>query len=75
MISEISIVIGTFGKVPKSLERGLKELETKGLIETIQTTALLKSVRKLGKLKETSYHSDTSERPSCNAGVENLQKI
>ena len=41
----IPIVIGALGTVPKGLEKSLSELEIKGRIETIQTTALLKSAR------------------------------
>ena len=39
------IVVDALGTVvPKSLERNLEELEIRGRIETIQTTALLKPV-------------------------------
>ena len=36
--------IGAFGTAPKSLVKRLKVLEIGGRVETIQTTALLKSV-------------------------------
>ena len=45
----IPIVVGALGTVPKSLE----ELEIRGRIETIQTTALLRSVRILRRVLET----------------------
>ena len=45
------IVIGALGMVHKGLERGLKQLEIRGRIETIQTTALLKLVRNPGDPK------------------------
>ena len=46
----IPIVIGVLGMVPKGLKKGL---EIGGRIETIQTTALLKSARILGRVLET----------------------
>ena len=49
----ISIVIGVFGTIPKSLERGLEELVIQEQIETIQTTALLISARILRGIAET----------------------
>ena len=39
------MLIGALGTVPKSLKRGLKEQEIGGRIETVQTTALLRSTR------------------------------
>ena len=39
----IPIDVGAFGTIPKGLERGLQELEIRGRIETVQTTALLRS--------------------------------
>ena len=50
---EIPIVIGALGMVPKGLERSLEELEIRGRIETIQTTALLRSARILRRVLET----------------------
>ena len=41
-VKVVPIVIGALGTVPKGLEKSLSELEIKGRIETIQTTALLK---------------------------------
>ena len=46
-------VIGAIGTVPKGLEKSLSELEIKGRIETIQTTALLKSARIIRRVLET----------------------
>ena len=43
-VTVIPIVIGALGTAPKGLERGLEELEIRGRIETVQTTALLRSV-------------------------------
>ena len=44
-LTVIPIVIGALGKIPKGLVNGLKDLEIKGQIETIQTTALLRLAR------------------------------
>ena len=41
----IAILIGALGTVHKSLENRLEELEIRGKIESIQTTALLRSAR------------------------------
>ena len=41
----IPVVIGTLGMVLKDLEKELEELEIRGRIKTIQTTALLRSAR------------------------------
>ena len=49
-VTVIPIVIGVLGTVSKGLERGLEELEIEGRIETMQTTALLRSVRILRKV-------------------------
>ena len=38
---------------PQSLKRGLEELEIRDRVETIQTTALLRSARILGRFLET----------------------
>ena len=49
----VPIVIGVLGTVPKSLEKNLGELEVRGRIETIQSTALLGSARILRRVRET----------------------
>ena len=49
----IPIVIGAFSTVTKGLQKGLEELEVGGRVETIQTTALLRTVRILRKVLET----------------------
>ena len=48
----ILIVIGVLGTVPRDLEKGLEELEFRGQIETIQTTALLRSAIILRRVLE-----------------------
>ena len=49
----ISIVIGALGTVLRGWERGLEELEIGGRIQTIQTTAVLRSARIVGRVLET----------------------
>ena len=41
----IPVVIGALGMVLKSLEKGLEELETRGRIKIIQTTAFLRMTK------------------------------
>ena len=41
----LPIVIGAFGTVTKGLLKGLEDLEVGGRMETIQTTALLRTAR------------------------------
>ena len=52
-VTVIPIIIGALGTVPKRLERGLEELEIGGRIDTIQTTAMLRSARILRRVLET----------------------
>ena len=55
----IPIVIGAFGIVTKGLLEELEELEIGGRVETIQTTALLRTtsiLRRVLRLEETCCH-------------------
>ena len=52
-VTIISIVIGAFGTVTKGLLKGLEDLEVGGRVETIQTTALLRTARILRRVLET----------------------
>ena len=45
-VISILVVIVALGMVPKSLEKGLEKLEIQKRVETIQTTALLRSASK-----------------------------
>ena len=45
MVIIIPIVIGALKTIPKSLVKGLKDLEIRGQVESIQTSALLRSAR------------------------------
>ena len=49
----IPIVIGAFGTVTKGLLKGLEDLEVGGRVETIKTTALLRTARILRRVLET----------------------
>ena len=73
-VTIIPIVIGAFGTVTKGLLKGLEDLEVGGRLETILTTALLKSARILRRVQETCCHSISSERPSASADVKNSYK-
>ena len=53
MVTIIPIVIGAFGTVTKGLLKGLEDLEVGGRVETIQTTALLRTARIQRKVLET----------------------
>ena len=52
-VTIIPIVIGAFGTVTKGLLKGLEDLEVSGRVETIQTTALLKTARILRRVLQT----------------------
>ena len=52
-VTVIPIVIGAFGTVTKRLLKGLDDLEVGGGVETIQTTALLRTVGILRRVLET----------------------
>ena len=52
-ITVIPIVIGALGTLLKGLLKRLDDLEIRGQIETIQTTALLRSARILRRVLET----------------------
>ena len=49
-VTTVPIVIGALGTVPKGLLKGLEDLEVGGRVETIQTTALLKTARILSRV-------------------------
>ena len=52
-VTFISTVIGALGTVTEGLIKGLEDLEIRGRVETIQTTALLRSPRILRRVLET----------------------
>ena len=49
-VTIVPIVIGAFGTVTKGLIKGLEDLEVGGRVETIQTTALLRTARILKRV-------------------------
>ena len=52
-VTIIPIVIGAFGTVTKGVLNGLEDMEVGGRMETIQTTALLRTAIILRKVLET----------------------
>ena len=73
-VTMIPIVIGVLGTVTKGLIRGLEDLEISEGMDTIQTTAWLRSARILWRVQEIRAHSDSSWKPSAIAGVKLFQK-
>ena len=67
----IPIVIGAFGTVTKGLLKVLEDLEVGGRVETIQTTALLRTARILRRALETCCRSNSSEKPSADVKSSN----
>ena len=55
-VTIVPIVIGALGTVTKGLLKGLEDLEVGGRVETIQTTALLRTARILRRVLETWGH-------------------
>ena len=49
----VPIVIGALGRITKGLLKGMEDLEVGGRVETIQTTALLRTARTLRRVLET----------------------
>ena len=49
----IPIVISALGTIPKGLVKGLEDLEIRGQVETMQTTALSRSAKILRRVLET----------------------
>ena len=49
----VQIVIGALGTETKGILKGLEDLEVGGRLETIQTTALLRTARILKRILET----------------------
>ena len=52
-VTIVPIVIGTLGTITKGLLKDLEDLEIGGRVETIQTTALLRTARILRRVLET----------------------
>ena len=73
-VTMVPIVIGALGTIDKGLVKGLEDLEVGERVETIQTTALLRTARIL-RLEETCCHSNSSEKPSANTDVKNSKGV
>ena len=52
-VTIVPIVIGALGTVTKGLLKGLEDLEVSGRVDTIQTTALLRTARILRRVLDT----------------------
>ena len=52
-VTIVPIVIGALGTITKGLLKGLEDLEVGGRVETIQTTALLRTARILRRVLKT----------------------
>ena len=52
-VTIVSIVIGALGTITKGVLKGLEDFEVGGWVETIQTTALLRTARILRRVQET----------------------
>ena len=74
-VTSIPIVIGVLGIVANGLIKGQEDLEIRGWVETLKTTASLWSVRILETLEETCCHSNFSERLSAKTDVKNSQGV
>ena len=74
-VTVIRIIIGVLGTISKGLVKGMEDVEIRGQVEVIQTTALLRTARILRRVQKTCSHSKSSERLSANAGVKNIQGV
>ena len=54
-VTIVPIVIGALTTITKGLLKGLEDLEVGGRVETIQTTALLRTARILRRVLETCW--------------------
>ena len=52
-VTAIPLVVGALGTILKELIKGLKDLEIRRQVETIQTTVLLRSDRILRRVLDT----------------------
>ena len=66
-VTVMPIIIGALCIITKGLIQGLEDLDIKGRMDTIQTTALLRPDRILRRVLKT--WADSSERSSANSGM------
>ena len=71
-----TILISALGTITEGLVKGLEDMKIRGQVETIQTTALLRSVRilrRVWRLEETFSHSNFNT--DANANVKKLSRV
>ena len=74
-VTVIPIVIGALGTVTKGSVQGLEDSDIRGQVETIQTTALLRSGRILRRVLETCCLSDSVENNQLILGWKTLKLV
>ena len=77
-VTIVPIVIGALGTITKGLLKGLEDLEIGGRVETIQTTALLRTARILRRVLETwgdLFSPKLQWKPSANTDVKNSKGV
>ena len=77
-VTIVSIMIGALDTITKGLLKGLEDLEFGGRIETIQTTALLRTARILRRILETwgdLLSLKLQWKPSANTDVKNSKGV
>ena len=72
-LEELWNIFGTFITVTNLLINWLENLEKRGRVERLQTTALVRSARILRRVLETWCPSNSRGKSSANAGVNNSQ--
>ena len=65
-VTIVPIVIGALGTITKGLLKGLEDLEVGERVETIQTTALLRTARILRRVLETCQRLAVTQTPVKN---------
>ena len=76
-VTIVPIVIDALGTISKGLLKGLEDLEVGGRVETIQTTALLRTARILRRVLEIwgdLLSLSSGEKPSANVDVKNFNE-
>ena len=74
-VTIVPVVMGAFGTITKGLLKSLEDLEVGGRVETIQTTALLRTaiiLRRVLEIWGDLLSLSSSEKPSANADVKTL---
>ena len=74
-VTFITIIIGAHVTITKGLIQGPEDLEIRGRVETIQTTASSRSAIIYRRVLKTCCHSNSSEWPPSNADKNNPQRV